>query len=89
MKEAARTGAVLQHGSVYAGRAEIAHLKESGADYVIRLRGRAFRIYDERGHKIGLMREFSGLIREIRRITRWRDIKNGKAPIRVFALLKA
>jgi hypothetical protein len=68
----------------------IARLKECGADYAIRLRGRAFHIYDEKEQEIDLMRRFSGLISgEYGEITGWCDIKGGKEPVRVCALRKS
>jgi hypothetical protein len=67
----------------------IAHLKEYGADYILRLRGRAFNIYDKKGDKIDLMKEFSGLMSwEYGEITGWCVINGEKEPIRICALRK-
>ena len=37
------------------------HLKKYGADYILCIRGLAYKVYDENGSKIELMQEFSGL----------------------------
>jgi hypothetical protein len=68
----------------------IARLKECGAGYAVRLRGRAFNIYDEKGREIDLAREFSGLISgKYGEITGWCGINGGKEPVRVCALRKS
>jgi len=45
----------------YGTLAGLEHLKKYGADYILRMRGLAFKVYDEKGSKIDLMQEFSGL----------------------------
>ena len=67
----------------------IAHLKNHGADYVLRLRAGAFRIYDENGQEIELMERFSRLMAwDCGEITGWLDIKGRKEPVRVCAVRK-
>ena len=67
----------------------ITYLKNQGADYVLRLRAGAFRIYDENGQEIDLMAKFSRLMAwDCGEITGWLDIKGGKEPVRVCALRK-
>jgi hypothetical protein len=73
----------------YGTLAGLAHLKKYGADYVIRMRGRAFNPYDEKGGKIGLMMEFSGLMPwKHGEITAWRVINGKKEPVRICAVRK-
>jgi len=68
----------------------IVHLRERGAGYVIRLRARAFSIYDEKGQKIDLMKGFSGLLAgRYGDITGWCDIKGRRVPLRVCAVRKS
>jgi hypothetical protein len=73
----------------YGTLAGIAHLKKHEADYVLRLRGRAFNLYDEHGGKIDLMQVFSGLKPwKCGEITGWCSINGEKEPIRICALRK-
>jgi hypothetical protein len=73
----------------YATLAGLSHLKRYGADYLLRLRGRAFNIYDEKGDKIDLMKEFSDLMSwEYGEITGWCIINGEKEPLRICALRK-
>jgi hypothetical protein len=73
----------------YGTLAGLSHLKAYGADYALRLRGRAFNLYDEKGCKIDLMKEFSGLLSwKCREITGWCDINGKREPVRVCALRK-
>ena len=65
------------------------HLKKYGADYILRMRGLAFKVYDEKGSKIDLMQEFSGLRSwECGEITAWRVMNGEKEPVRICALRK-
>ena len=73
----------------YGTLAGLAHLKEHGADYVLRIRGRAFNLYDEKGDRIDLMKEFSGLMSwKYGEITGWCDLNGEKEPVRICALRK-
>jgi len=73
----------------YATLAGLSHLKKHGADYVLRLRGRAFNIYDEKEEKLDLMKEFSRLKTwEYGEITGWCVINGEKEPVRICALRK-
>jgi hypothetical protein len=73
----------------YCTLAGLAHLKEHGADYVLRMRGRAFNLYDEKGDKIDLTKEFSGLMSwKCGEITAWCVINGEKEPVRICALRK-
>jgi hypothetical protein len=45
----------------YGTRGGMEHARELGSDYVLRLRGGAFRVYDKRGKKVSIVRQFSGL----------------------------
>jgi hypothetical protein len=80
---------IVMGDRAYGTLAGLAHLKEYGADYVIRLRGRAFNLYDEKGDKIDLMKGFSGLMpRKYGEITGWCAINGEKEPVRMCALRK-
>ena len=73
----------------YGTLAGLLHLKEYGADYVLRMKGQAFTLYDEKGDKIDLMKEFSGLMSwQYGEITAWCVMKGEKEPVRVCALRK-
>jgi len=83
-------GDIVIADRAYGSLAGIAHLKELGADYVIRLRARAFNIYDEKGQKIDLMKKFSGLIAgRCREITGWYTINGRKESLRICAVRKS
>jgi hypothetical protein len=73
----------------YASLAGLSHLKSCEADYVLRLRGRAFNIYDEKGKKIDLLTQFSDLKAwEYGEITGYCSINGEKEAIRVCAVRK-
>jgi len=73
----------------YATLTGLSHLKKHGADYVLRLRGRAFNIYDKKGEKLDLTKEFSDLKTwEYGEITGWCVINGEKEPLRICALRK-
>jgi len=73
----------------YCTLAGLEHLKEYGADYVLRMRGRAFNLYDEKGEKIDIMKEFSGLMPlRCGERTAWCDKKGEKEMVRICALRK-
>jgi len=73
----------------YATLAGLLHLKNHGADYVLRLRGGAFNLYDEKGNKIDLMKEFSTLMSwQYGEIPGWCVINGVKEPVRICALRK-
>jgi len=67
----------------------ISHLRKSGADYILRLRTEAFNIYDEKGDKIDLAKQFSRLMAwNCGEITGWCDINGEQTPVRICALRK-
>jgi hypothetical protein len=73
----------------YCTLAGLAHLKEHGADFVLRMRGRAFNLYDKKGDKIDLMKEFSTLMSwKCGEIKGWCIINGEKEPVRICALRK-
>ena len=73
----------------YGTLAGLAHLKEYGADYVLRLRGLAFNLYDKKGDKIELMKAFSGLMPgKYGEITGFCVINGEKEPVRICAVRK-
>jgi hypothetical protein len=83
-------GDIVAADRAYGTLTGIAHLKECGADYAIRLRGRAFNIYDEKGEKIDLTDEFSGLLRgRYGEITGWCTINGRKEALRICAVRKS
>ena len=67
----------------------ISHLRESGADYILRLRAEAFNLYDKKGKKIDLAKHFSRLMAlEHGEITGWCDINGKNTPMRICAIRK-
>jgi len=73
----------------YGTLAGLTHLKKCGADYILRLRGRAFNLYDKKGEKIDLMKEFSNLMSwKHGETTGWCEINGKKEPVRVCVLRK-
>jgi hypothetical protein len=73
----------------YGTLAGIAHLKQYGADYVLRLRARAFRIYGGKKQEIDLLERLSGLKEEeYGEIRGYCMIDGNYEPIRICALRK-
>ena len=67
----------------------IVHLREQGADYVLRLRAGALKIHDEKGEEIQLTKKFSRLMSwKYGEITGWCDINGEDVPVRICALRK-
>ena len=81
---------IVMADRVYGTLAGITHLKEQGADFLLRFRARAFNIYDESGKKIDLMEQFSYLKAEkYGEITGRVEINGGNMPIRICAMRKS
>jgi len=74
---------------IYGTLTGISHLRESGACYILRLRAEAFNVYDEKGEKIDLTKQFSGLMAwKHGEITGWCNINGENTPLRICALRK-
>jgi hypothetical protein len=54
-------GDIVRGDRGYGTIAGMEHAGEPGSDYVLRLRGGAFGVYDKRGKKVSIVRQFSGL----------------------------
>ena len=67
----------------------IAYLKERGADYALRIRGRGFAVYDRKKRRINLLESFSGLREgECADTKVWCGIDGSLEPVRICALRK-
>jgi hypothetical protein len=83
-------GDIVTADRAYGTLTGIARLQAHGADFVPRLRGRAFTIYDAKGRQTDLMREFSGLLwGKYGEITGWCEINGRKEPLRICAMRKS
>ena len=81
---------IVMADRIYGTLTGIAHLKERGADYILRLRARAFKVKDEKGKEIDLMKKFSCLMSgKYGEITGRLDMEGEKVPVRICALRKS
>jgi hypothetical protein len=65
------------------------YLEEQGSGYVLRLRARAFTVYNEEGQKVSLLEQLKGLqAGESRSVVVWYLHEGEYVPLRICALRK-